>query len=425
MSKQPPYNDDIERDLLGMFLDFPDYQDRIIGAIPTEKLFYSQRHQRIFQTFYKCYVDHGNVDYSLIRSYSQNGDHNYIYSLLNRQPSGEIFQAKISQLEQLFKLRKIFNILVDTAKKLNNFSNPDELKNFMECELANLEPEQSNLLQLNDIIDTYGSQEAYEQMITSIMKIGIHKIDDNIIVKKGDLVILAGRPSSGKTAFCLHIAKESAKRGKKVGIFSLEMRGEYLLKRLAFSESNLQGCSGYLEGCKKLYDLPIWVDDCSQYDLIKLKEKSKVLLKKYSIDMIMIDYLGLLDPPRSESRNIEVTKISKTLKSIAKEFGIPFIVLSQLSRECEKRKNKKPQMSDLRDSGSIEQDADIILFCYRPWEYGINPSTEKNKIEKDQFGYYFELITGKQRDGIRPIFKLRYDPSRNNFYDWDLKHDEN
>lgn len=197
--------------------------------------------------------------------------------------------------------------------------------------------------------------------------------------QEGDLVIIAARPSMGKTAFALNLAKNTASLNYPVGLFSLEMSNNQLTSRL------LSGESGYTNveirnadvNMDKLVDysnniagLKLFIDDTPGLSLFELRSKVKKLILKQGIRMIIIDYLQLMTTD-AQSREQEISKISRGLKLIAKEFKIPVIALSQLNREVEATKDKRPKLSNLRESGAIEQDADIVCFLYRPWVYDI------------------------------------------------------
>jgi replicative DNA helicase len=222
----------------------------------------------------------------------------------------------------------------------------------------------------------------------------------------GDLIIVAARPSLGKTSLCLNIAEFAAIKNKKsVGIFSLEMSKEQLVKRLLCSESRIDAHrvnTGYLSkddwsrlsrASGELAETRIFIDDTATITVPELRTKSRRLSLEHGLDLIIVDYLQLMSGagPRYENRTQEISQISRGLKGIAKELGVPLIAVSQLSRAVESRtgEHRKPQLSDLRESGSIEQDADIVMFIYR--EDMTNP-TEENMGRA-------ELIIGKQRNG--------------------------
>jgi len=198
--------------------------------------------------------------------------------------------------------------------------------------------------------------------------------------KKGELIIIAARPSIGKSALAAQLAFNAATFGENVAIFSLEMSSEEVARRYlsgATGMTNTQLLTGNCLSIEKLFEktskfvnLGIYIDDTGAMTLLEVKAKARRLILKYGIRLLIIDYLQLMRGTNTRNREQEVSELSRGLKSVAKELGIPVIVLSQLNRECEARANKKPILSDLRDSGAIEQDADIVLMLSRPAYYG-------------------------------------------------------
>ena len=235
-------------------------------------------------------------------------------------------------------------------------------------------------------------------------------------LQPGDLIIVAGRPSMGKTAFCLNLATKTADPrggGRTVLFFSLEMGKDALVRRMLCTEGRVDASrvrTGRLdedewprliEAAGELSEMPIYIDDTAALSVLEIRAKARRLMAEQGLDLIMVDYLQLMrggGKAASESREREISDISRSLKALAKELGIPVIALSQLNRELEKRQNKRPQLSDLRESGAIEQDADVIMFIYREEQYEEN--TEKAGIA--------EIIIGKQRNGPTGTVELRF-----------------
>jgi replicative DNA helicase len=241
---------------------------------------------------------------------------------------------------------------------------------------------------------------------------------------KSDLIIIAARPSVGKTAFALTIARNMAvKFNLSVGIFSLEMSKEQLAQRLLCSESRVdlhKIRTGYLSdqewerltiGASKLYKANIIVDDEPSLDPRTLRAKARRMKREYNIDAIFVDYLQLMHTRGGgqESRQQEISEISRSLKLLARELEIAVVALSQLSRAVETREDKRPRLSDLRESGAIEQDADTVLFIYREEYY--------RKSEKLHEPHEAEIIIGKQRNGPIGTVKLMFEPQTASFYE--------
>jgi replicative DNA helicase len=239
-----------------------------------------------------------------------------------------------------------------------------------------------------------------------------------------DLVIVAARPSMGKTAFALSIAREAARRGKAVGLFSLEMSAQQLVLRLisADAQVGLQSLrSGRLSSQEMheivtriddLMNAKIFIDDSAALSPVEFRAKCRRMKMEHGIDMVMVDYLQLMHAPRAESREREISTISHALKAVAKELDIPVVALSQLNRTLEARADKRPMLSDLRESGSIEQDADVVMFIHRPEYYKIMTFDDGRSTEN-----IAEIIVGKQRNGPTGDVRLFYQKELAAFHD--------
>jgi replicative DNA helicase len=235
--------------------------------------------------------------------------------------------------------------------------------------------------------------------------------------QKSDLIIIAARPSMGKTAFALSLARNAGIDHKiPVGIFSLEMATMQIVIRMLCAEGRLNahlvrtGKLPHEEGVKlsknahKLIEAPIFIDDSPAQTVLEIRAKARRLKSEHDIGMIIIDYLQLMQgPSNAESREREISHISRSLKSLAKELNIPVIALSQLNRAVEARTDKRPQLSDLRESGSIEQDADVVIFLNRPEYYGIMKDENGDSNEG-----VAEIIVGKQRNGPTGNVRLAF-----------------
>jgi replicative DNA helicase len=248
------------------------------------------------------------------------------------------------------------------------------------------------------------------QTITGVAS-GFNDLDEMTSgFQPADLVIVAARPSMGKTAFVLNVAQYAAiEREVPVAVFSLEMSKSSLVQRMLTSEARIDAQrlrKGLLRdddfprlarAAGILGSAPIWIDDTPAMTLLEMRSKARRLRADSGIGMVIVDYLQLMQgPSNSESRQQEVSQISRGLKALAKELGIPVVALSQLSRAPEQRTgdNKRPQLSDLRESGAIEQDADLIMFLYRQEFYDGPTDKDGNSLEGKA-----EVIVGKQRNG--------------------------
>ena len=229
--------------------------------------------------------------------------------------------------------------------------------------------------------------------------------------QKSDLILLAARPSMGKTALALNIAANSAARKKVVGIFSLEMSKVQLGSRMLSTWSGVNSqylntgnvtdddMNLLLSALEELGNLKLYIDDTAGLGLLELRSKARRLKHEFGLDLLIIDYLQLMQGARAENRQQEISEISRGLKGLARELDVPIIALSQLSRSVEMRAEKKPQLSDLRESGSLEQDADIVMFLYRDEYY--------NRDEQDNENIA-ELIIAKNRNGPTTSVRLQF-----------------
>jgi replicative DNA helicase len=240
----------------------------------------------------------------------------------------------------------------------------------------------------------------------------------------GDLVIVAGRPSTGKTSFAINIAQHVAvEQNVPVGVFSLEMSKEQLVQRLLCSEAHVDAHrlrTGYLrddewplltDAAGILAKAPLYIDDSAALSILELRAKARRLHDQVKLGLIVVDYLQLIrGSGRPENRTQEISQISRSLKALAKEIGVPVVALSQLSRAVEQRgKDQRPQLSDLRESGAIEQDADVVLFVFRRWS---------NDPEVQIDDSVAEIIIGKQRNGPVGTIRLTFMKQYTRFENW-------
>jgi len=272
---------------------------------------------------------------------------------------------------------------------------------------------------INDILkETFKVIESYSERKGAVIGVpsGFDELDKMTSgFQKSDFIVIAGRPSMGKTALSLNIARHASIEAKiPVAVFSLEMSNYQLAMRMLCSEAKISSHklrTGYIgeDDWQKLSlcvgslaEAPIFIDDSATLDILELRSKARRFKAEKDIGMVIIDYLQLLQgPPGSESRQQEISAISRSLKAMAKEIDVPVIALSQLSRAVETRGgDRRPILADLRESGAIEQDADVVLFIYRPWVYMTEKEREDNETEKG----HAEIIIGKQRNG--PVGKI-------------------
>jgi replicative DNA helicase len=228
-------------------------------------------------------------------------------------------------------------------------------------------------------------------------------------LQRSDFIIIAARPSVGKTSLCLSIARNAARYGKHIAVFSLEMSDEQIIQRIVSSETGIDAqrlrlgnlredeWPLFVQATGKLADLPIFVDDTPSISALQLRTKARRLHAEHGLDLILVDYLQLMTGDiRSENRVQEVSYISRSIKALARELDVPVVAASQLSRAVEHRTDKRPVLADLRESGSLEQDADVVMFIYRDELY--HPDTEKQHIA--------DIIVAKHRNGPTGTIQL-------------------
>ncbi|WP_342262174.1 replicative DNA helicase [Alphaproteobacteria bacterium endosymbiont of Tiliacea citrago] len=349
---------------------------------------------------------------------------------------------------ELFLRRSMINISTDCIEVCQKFSADTSIKSIIDdtelkiFQLQNMENNiQTHTFQfvLEEVVKkAYDASQQHSLIgITS----GLEKVDQHLGgFHKSDLIILAGRPSMGKTAlvtsFAFNAAKQACtKLGSKVCFFSLEMSAEQLGLRILGQEANIssdrirKGIISQKEFekissiSKELYDVPLFIDDTPALTMAGLRTRARRLMKKEQIGLIVIDYLQLLRSDKAgENRVQELSEITRGLKSLAKELNIPIIALSQLSRAVEQREDKKPQLADLRESGSIEQDADIVMFIYREAYYESRkkpqPGSEKMQewqLKMSKINNLAELIIAKQRHGPIGSVTLFFDETTTAF----------
>ncbi len=270
--------------------------------------------------------------------------------------------------------------------------------------------------------------QAHQNVVTGVAT-GFTDLDEMTSgLQPSDLIIVAARPSMGKTSFTLNIAQHvGVKTGKSVGFFSLEMSKEQLFMRMLTSEARVDAHkfrSGFLSerdysslghALGVLEQAKVFIDDTATIGVLEMRAKSRRLAMEHGLDLIVIDYLQLMQGRgRFENRQQELASISRSLKGLAKELRVPIIALSQLSRATESRADHRPQLSDLRESGALEQDADVVMFIYREDQYDKKEGSDSEGIA--------EIIIGKQRNGPTGSVRLAFQKQYTKFENLDFQH---
>lgn len=433
--KIPPQAMDLEEAILGAIMLEKSAFDVVIEILKPE-CFYIEAHQKIYKAMQNLQIKNLPIDLLTVveelkfneelefvgGAYAITKLTNVVVSSANIEAHSRIVLQKFIQRELIRisgeiigeayeESADVFDLLDEAESKLFKITNNHLRKNFDDI---------GNILikTINRIDEMRNRQDEMTGVPTGFPSL------DRLTYgwQPTDLIILAARPSVGKTAFALNLARTAALHPTKptaVGFFSLEMSSSQLVQRILSAESEIwleKIARGKLEehemkqlykkGIEKLSKAPIFIDDSAALNIFELRAKCRRLKSKHNIGIIIIDYLQLMSgsADRNSNREQEISKISRDLKSLAKELQVPIIALSQLSREVEKRKegNKIPQLSDLRESGAIEQDADMVMFLYRPDYYDVTT----NEMGESNKGETFVKVA-KHRNGSLDTIKLK------------------
>ena len=419
---------ELERAILGGLMLETERYDAVSEIIEFTD-FEGQDHQNIFQSMGELVNSNKPLDPLTVsdRLDSKNlltraGGKNYLIDLASTSPSAANLEAYAGMVRQKSISRRLMKINSEISELIVNPQGKDaaELLDEAETKIFSLNDEASrtstNIQKLDELIPQ--SIERMNEIAKNGSSLlgastGYKDIDSKLQgLQDGDLIIVAARPSMGKTALSMNIVENFVLNKDILGgvlVFSLEMPAESLTTRLLASNAkidqqkvrsasmNQADLKKFMESSSKLKDLPLYIDDSSMLSPMKLRARARRIARQEpnGLSLIVVDYLQLMQVPASQENRVnQISEISRSLKMLAKELNVPVIALSQLNRAVEQRPNKRPIMADLRDSGAIEQDADVILFIYRDEVYN-EDSEEGNKAE---------IIIGKQRNG--PIGKV-------------------
>lgn len=424
-NKIPPQSTEAEESVIGTLLAYPASIDKVIATL-TPEMFYKSDLQAIYTCCIEIFSKFGSVDLVTVtdelRKKGITDKIIYITELSGRVVSDSMIEYHALLIKEKYILRKYIqagNEIVTLAytEDLSAVSEKAEMDILIiSGKIHTKEPKMLGLL-VDSAIDIIAKLLKKEISLIGIPS-GFSTIDRITGgFKRKELIIVAGRPSMGKTAYALQIAKNSAEQGFPVVIFSCEMGEEELARRFlsgVSGKTNVELISGRCElenllaVSEPLLKLGIYVDDTSAITLLELRAKARKLILKNGIQLIIVDYLQLMSG-NGQSREQEVSCLSRGLKSIAKDLDIPIIALSQLNRLSEARSDNKPRLSDLRDSGAIEQDADVVMMIHRPAYYGAK-TAQINNIEKDTKGLMV-VDLAKNRNGATGEIGLTHNES--------------
>ncbi len=430
--RMPPQAVDTEKAVLGAALIAPEAVPRAIELLRPEA-FYDQRHQHIFQAIVDLFERNNPVDLVTITEelrrkgiLEEIGGPYYLTELTSSVASAANVEYHARIIAEKYLLRRLIATMTRLAgMAYDTGADAFELLDRAEQEIFRISESELRkpAFSLKEVVkQTIRRMEALQgrEGLTGVPS-GFHALDALTGGwQPSDLIIVAARPSMGKTAFALSLARNAAlhrEYGTGVAIFSLEMSAEQLAQRLLTSEARVSAQlarTGRLKeedwrklafAAGRLSEASIFIDDTPSIGVLELRAKCRRLKAEHDIGLILVDYLQLMQGGKdARNREQEIAHISRSLKALAKELNVPVIALSQLSRAVETRGgDKRPQLSDLRESGSIEQDADVVLFIYRAERYGILTDEQGHSTEG-----IAEIIVGKQRNGPIGSIKLAF-----------------
>lgn len=425
LRKLPPQNLEAEQSVLGAMLLDNEAIDHAVEILSHDD-FYRESHRKIMRAMVDLHQRSEPVDLiTLTEALQQRGELQDIggSSYLAELAEKTVTAANLRYWAQIVRQKAILRNLITTATEIvtRGYEANADVDAFLdEAEHKIFEISESKVkrsyFRINEIM--VDSMKAIEQLyerreIVTGVPSGFTDLDRLLAgLQPSDLIIIAGRPSMGKTAFALNIAQHAALDGNHgVAIFSLEMSKEQLVVRLLCSEARVDqskvraGFSGHTDlpklarAAERLTRAPIFIDDTPALSVLEMRAKARRIMREVNanLSLIIVDYLQLMRGLSNESREQEISSISRSLKALAKELHVPVIALSQLNRAVESRTEKRPMMADLRESGAIEQDADVIAFLFRPVVY------DSSAPERDA-----EVIVSKQRNGPIGTVKLTF-----------------
>lgn len=432
LAPQMPQSLEAEQCVVGAMLMDPNTVP-VATEIINESDFYYQLYGTIFITIVELYNQNKSVDpvtvINLLREkgvaqeYTEAG---FISGLMNAVPLATNIRSYCDIVKKKSLLRQIISVNQDIEKDC--YSGEKSVEDILDSTEAKF----LSLLQKRGVGDSTPIEDVVDEAMDRIEEAS--KLEGNVTgiptgfldldyqtagLQNSDMILIAARPSMGKTAFALNIAHYVAMHEKKwVAIFSLEMSKDQLMNRLLSLESRVDAqklrtgnlsdteWGDLLEAADKLAEAPLIIDDTPAISVSELRSKCRKFKQEHDLSLVMIDYLQLMtNSKKSDSRQQEISDISRALKSLARELNVPVVALSQLNRGVEQRDDKRPMLSDLRDSGAIEQDADVVMFIYRDDYY--NKDTDRKGIS--------EIIIAKQRNGPVGTIELVWLPELTRF----------
>jgi replicative DNA helicase len=436
LQKLPPQNIEAEQSILGSILIDNDILYDVIDIL-TDGNFYRDAHRKIYRGILALFEKNEPVDLitltNILKEQNQLdavGGAAYLAELVDQVPVA----VNAAQYARIVREKAILRSLISTTANISarcyeDSGDVDEVLDFAESSIFKISEKKiaPSFYPLSDIITesfkTLEDRSEHKELITGVPTgfSGLNTLTSGL--QPSDLIIIAARPSMGKTALALNIAQNtSVDNGTPVAIFSLEMSKEQLSIRFLCAMARVDSFrlrTGFLNkedwgkltrAAGILSEAPVYIDDTPAISVLEIRAKARRLKMDKDLGLVIIDYLQLMKGRASaERRELEISEISRSLKALAKELNIPVVALSQLNRKVEERHNKRPMLSDLRESGAIEQDADVIAFIYRDSVYNQSEDAANDKTA--------EIIVAKQRNGPTGVVKLTFLDSYTRFED--------
>ena len=421
IQRVPPHDIDAERAVLGSVMIDNEAAYAALEDLEADD-FYHPAHRTVFAAMVELTTTSQPVDAVTLSAHLRGtgaldpiGGLSFLAELGEIVPTAANVKHYAEIVAKKSRARKLIRACTESVELAFESANPDDAVDEAEKKIFDISKDKAKrgLTPVSRIVvDTFKEIEKLAEKKEAITGVstGIHELDLKTAgLQPSDLIIVAGRPSMGKTAFALGVGLHAATQtSKKLAVFSLEMSKESLVKRMLCSDGRIDSArmrGGFLteedwpklgRAAGRLSEAHIYIDDTGNVSVMEVRAKCRRISAEVGLDMVIIDYLQLMrGSPNAQSREQEISEISRGLKTLAKELSVPVVALSQLNRSVEQRVDKRPGLADLRESGAIEQDADVIMFVYRDEAY--NPDTEDKGIA--------EIIIGKQRNG--PIGAVR------------------
>ena len=442
MLKLPPQSAEAEESVLGALMIDKDAIIKVADILLSED-FYKPTHSKIYKAILKLYENHQPIDIVSITdklkeldSLKEIGGSSYLAQLIEKVPTA----SHVGHYATIVKEKKILRDLISAAGEITEtaFAPGDDVDSVLDKVEQKIFSISQRSVSNRFIHIKEELKSAYERL-ESLHRgegrlrgvgTGFDGLDSKLSgLQKSDLIVIGARPSLGKTAFALDIVRHIAMKEKQpVGIFSMEMSKEQVIDRLIASVSRVplwKLRTGQLSsdaefeliqsGLDALSSAPIFIDDTPSPNILQMRSMARRLQTEHGLALIVIDYLQLIQP-RTGSDNIvqQITEISRGLKGLARELNVPVLALSQLSRVVEHREVKIPRLADLRDSGSIEQDSDVVMFIYRKDRDKVDPDPDEQNTA--------EIIIAKHRNGPLGTVQLKFDPEKVSFMNIDKVH---